>query len=244
MACLTVPAGACDAHMHVFDPRFPACAPVPARAEVSAYRQVQARLGTARTVVVQPRAYGTDNRITLDAIAQLGAAQARGIAVLRPDVSDRELQRLHDGGIRGVRFTLYTPRHAPLDFDTVEPVAQRVRCLGWHLQLHWTAQQIADHEDLLRRLPVPLVFDHLARLPLPQGAGHPAFGIVRDLAVQGRAWVKLSGPYLCSRAGAGDAEVQALARAWVACAPDRVVWGSDWPHVTEQPHAPDAVNLL
>ena len=244
MAGLTVPDGACDAHVHVFDPRFAACAPVIAGADVRAYRQVQARLGTSRTVVVQPRAYGTDHRVTLDAIAQLGTARARGIAVLRPDVSERELQRLHEGGIRGVRFTLHTPQHAPLDFGLVEPVAQRIRPLGWHLQLHWTAQQIVSHEALLRRLPVPLVIDHLARVPLPQGARHPAFAIVRELALQGRAWVKLSAPYLCSPAGVDAQEVHALARAWVACAPDRLVWGSDWPHATEQPHPPDAVHLL
>ena len=246
MARTALPAGSCDAHMHIFDARFPGQSPVPSGATAADYRQVQARLGTTRTVVVQPRPHGTDNGVTLDAIAQLGLENARGIAVVRPDVSDDALQALHAGGIRGVRFTLYTPRQAPLTFDMVEPVAQRVRDLGWHLQLHWTADQIVAHEALLRRLRVPLVFDHLARLPLPAGTRHPAFAIVRDLLAQQRAWVKLSGAYLDSRLGAAASytDVLAVARAWVECAPDRLVWGSDWPHTTESAHPPDDAQLL
>lgn len=246
MPAIPMPAGACDAHMHVFDARFASPVRVPAAATVADYRPVQARLGTTRTVVVQPRPYGTGNSVTLDAIARLGRENARGVGVVRPDVSDGELYRLHEGGIRGVRFTLYTPEHAPLAFDMVEPVALRIHDLGWHLQLHWTADQVVAHESVLRRLRVPLVFDHLARLPLPEGTRHPAFGIVRDLLAQGRTWIKLSGAYLCSRAGAaaGYADVLALARAWVGCAPDRLVWGSDWPHTTEAAHPPDTVHLL
>ena len=156
--------------MHVFDARF-APSPQPAgglleRATVADYRRLQRRIGTQRTVVVQPRPHGIDNRVTLDAIAALGLHNTRGIAVLRPDVTDRELERLHAGGIRGIRFTLFTPTNALTDFTMVEPLAQRIEPFGWHLQLHWTAEQIAEHAPLLARLPCDLVFDHLARLPL------------------------------------------------------------------------------
>lgn len=241
-----LPAGACDSHIHVFEPGLTGRGFVPASAAATDYQQVQARLGTSRTVIVQPRAYGTDNRVTLEAIARLGQRDTRGIAVLHPDVPERELDALHAGGIRGVRFTLYTPENAAVDFSMVEPLARRIARLGWHLQLHWTADQIVQHAPLLARLPVDLVFDHLARLPLPGGTAHPAFGVVRELLEKKRAWVKLSGAYLCSLQGAAAAyaDVAPLARAWVACAPDRLVWGSDWPHTTEHNPAPDALRLL
>ena len=232
------PEGACDAHMHVYDRRFELLGSPDAMvdgATADDYRVVQQRIGTQRTVVVQPRVHGTDNSVTLDAIRALGAANARGVAVVRPDVTDAELERLHAGGIRGIRFTLYTPANATTDFSMVEPLAQRVHALGWHVQLHWNADQIAEHAALLARLPCMIVFDHLARLPLPDAKAHPAFGIVSRLRDGGRTWIKLSGAYLDSKAGAagGYADTTAIAQAWVRQAPERVVWGSDWPHPTE-----------
>ncbi|MBW8719894.1 MAG: amidohydrolase family protein, partial [Variovorax paradoxus] len=176
-----------------------------------------------------------DNSVTLDAIRTLGAARTRGVAVVRPDVSDAELERLHAGGIRGIRFTLYTAANAMTGFEMVEPLAQRVHALGWHVQLHWNADQIAGHAALLARLPCTIVFDHLARLPLPGAMAHPAFDVVSRLRDSGRTWIKLSGAYLDSKAGAagGYADTSAIAQAWVRQAPERVVWGSDWPHPTE-----------
>jgi predicted TIM-barrel fold metal-dependent hydrolase len=234
--------------MHIYDRRFLAGRSGEGFVEgasVADYRKVQARIGTHRTVVVTPRTYDTDNSVTLNAIAHLGLDHARGVAVLRPDVTDSELAALHDGGIRGIRFTLYTPRNAVVSFDMVEPLARRVAELGWHVQLHWTAEQIVEHEAMLARLPAVIVFDHLARLPLPAGASHSAFSIVRRLAGSGRVWVKLSGPYLDSAVGleGGYADTKATARAWVSALPERVVWGSDWPHVTES-HKPDDTTLL
>jgi predicted TIM-barrel fold metal-dependent hydrolase len=113
----------------------------------------------------------------------------------------------------------------------VEPLARRVASLGWHLQLHWTAKQIVENESLLRRLPTPLVFDQMARLPVDNGVHHPAFGVVLKLMHQRRAWVKLSGPYLESRTGPEDDFSRRRSDCHdVGCArPDRLVWGSDWP---------------
>jgi predicted TIM-barrel fold metal-dependent hydrolase len=242
---MAVPAGACDAHIHIFDPRFAPALPGAATfagATAADYRAVQKRLGTQRAVVVTPRIHVTDNRVTLDAIQQLGIEHTRGVAVLRPGVTDAELQALHAGGIRGIRFTLYTPQQAATTFEMVEPLSRRVSELGWHVQLHWTAGQIVEHRELLARLPSTIVFDHLARLPLPQGTAHPAFGVVRRLLDNGRTWVKLSGPYLDSQAGEAGAyaDSDAVARAWVQAAPQRLVWGSDWPHVTETAKPDDA----
>jgi predicted TIM-barrel fold metal-dependent hydrolase len=239
---VVVPSQACDAHMHIYDARFPVHSAMVDGATAADYRGLQARLGTRRTVVVTPRACGTDNRVTLDAITQLGREHTRGVAVVTPAVGDAELANLDAGGIRGIRFTLYTLDNAPTTFEMVEPLAHRVHELGWHLQLHWTADQIVEHAAMLRRLPCPLVFDHLARLPEPAGIRHPAFAFVRGLLQEGRAWVKLSGAYLDTTVGAAGnyADATIVARAWIAAAPGRMVWGSDWPHPTERTKPDDA----
>lgn len=241
-----VPALACDAHLHIFDSELDPSTTAGQDATVAQYRTVQELLGTQRAVIVQPRLYGTDHRVTLDAIARLGIANTRGIAVVHPDVPEQELHRLHQGGIRGVRMSLYTAKNAVVGFDMLEALAHKVHAMGWHLQLHWTADQIAEHAPTLLKLPVTLVFDHLARLPVPQGIAHPAYVVVRELLQQGRAWIKLSGAYLNTalRPGEGYADVQDIARAWVQLAPDRLVWGSDWPHTTEPHQKPDDSGLL
>ena len=245
----TVPEGACDAHMHVYDRRFATVGPPDALvygATVDDYRLLQQRIGTQRTVVVQPRVHGTDNAVTLAAIRSLGLRHARGIAVVRPDVTDAELERLHAGGIRGIRFTLYTATHAAVDFSMVEPLAHRVHGLGWHVQLHWSAEQIIEHAALLARLPCTVVFDHLARILEPDARAQPAFAIVSRLLENGRTWIKLSGAYLNSTVGAagGYADTEAIARRWACQAPDRLVWGSDWPHPTEPIDKPDDAALF
>jgi predicted TIM-barrel fold metal-dependent hydrolase len=240
-----VPALACDAHMHIYDRARGTGAGVLAQAGVAEYRALQARLGTTRTVIVTPRAHGTDNTPTLDGIARLGAERTRGVAVVDTSVTDAELEGLHAGGVRGIRFTLYTPENAPTSFAMVEPLAARVHALGWHVQLHWTAAQIVEHAAMLERLPTPMVFDHLARLPAADGPRHPAFEVVRRLIDRDRAWAKLSGAYLDSVVGeaGGYADVEAIARAWSEVAAERTVWGSDWPHPTER-HKPDDARLM
>lgn len=238
----------CDSHIHIYDRAFLKrndAAAFQENADVDAYRKVQALIGTERVVIVTPRVYGTDNAVTVDAIRQLGIDNARGIAVLNPDVTDDELAALDKGGIRGIRFTLYTAKNAAVGFDMVEPLAHRVAELGWHVQLHWTAEQIIEHQAMLRRMPATMVFDHRARLPLEADEHHAAFKIVRRLADAGRAWIKLSGPYLDSAVGLEHryADITPVARAWVQAAPERLVWGSDWPHVTETEKPNDAFLL-
>lgn len=238
----------CDSHIHIYDRAFLARDDVAGfvdGADVDAYRKVQARMGSRRVVIVTPRIYGTDNAVTVDAVRQIGIDNARGIAVLHPDVTDAELDALNKGGIRGIRFTLYTATNAAVGFEMVEPLAHRVAELGWHVQLHWTAEQLVEHRAMLQRLPCTMVFDHRARLPLQQGVNHEAFSIVRDLADADRAWIKLSGPYLDSKVGLAGryADITPMARAWVDAVPERLVWGSDWPHVTEA-REPDDLMLF
>jgi predicted TIM-barrel fold metal-dependent hydrolase len=245
---LAIPAHACDCHLHIYDARFPQtadAAALQALATVNEYRLLQKRLGTTRAVVVTPRNYGVENDVTLDAIAQLGSKSTRGVAVLRSDVSDATLSALHAGGIRGVRFSLYTPKNAAASFEMVEPLAARIAKFGWHLQLHWTADQIVEHEAMLKRLPTQIVFDHMSRLPQPLGLRHPAVKIVEYLLAQGRTWIKLSGAYLDSQVGeAGQfLDIDPVARHWIATAPQRLVWGSDWPHPTEA-NKPNDANMM
>jgi len=204
----------------------------PSNATVAHYRALQKRIGTTRVVVVQPRNYAIDNRVTLDAIAQLGP-NARGIAVLHPTVTDAELKAMAQGGIRGIRFTLGDPATAVVKVDMIEPLARRIVDLGWHIQFNVEGEQIVEMADLLRRLPTQMVFDHLANPPVADGTSHPSHAIVRSLIDSGRAWVKLSGAYSNSRVGPPDyPEATKVAQAFVKAAPERLVWGSDWPHPT------------
>jgi D-galactarolactone isomerase len=244
---LKPPANACDCHMHIYDAeRFPPLRPgsrLQSNAGVREYRLLQQRIGTTRTVVVTPAVYVTDNRVTLDAIAQLGP-NARGVAVIHPTFTDAELRTLAEGGIRGIRFTQFDAATATTTIDMIEPLSQRVNELGWHVQIHMRGDQIADAAQLWPRLASSIVFDHLGRLPHPAGIDHPAFGIIRRLIDKGRTWVKLSGAYLDTKVGAPSyADASKVAQAYVEAAPERLVWGSDWPHPTESStHKPnDAV---
>lgn len=245
---LIVPENACDSHLHIYDDRFAQvvdAASTVENATVKEYRLLQQRLGTRRAIIVTPRSYGTDNRVTTDAIAQLGIENARGVAVLRSDATDETMNELDRAGVRGLRFSLYTPKNAAASFEMVEPLAKRINRLGWHLQLHWTADQFVEHADMLERLPCPLVLDHMGRLPQPIGINHPAVALIERLLEQGKTWIKLSGAYLDSQVGVSlnFSDVDAVARHWIAKAPDRLVWGSDWPHPTET-HKPDDAKML
>jgi predicted TIM-barrel fold metal-dependent hydrolase len=243
---LKAPLNAADCHMHIYDPRFPEppnARPSPSNATVADYRLLQKRNGTTRVVVVQPRAYATDNRVTLDALSQLGA-NARGIAVLHPTVTDAELKKLDAGGIRGIRFSLGEAATAVVTIDMVEPLAKRIAPLGWHIQIHAPGDLFVEQADLLRRLPTPIVIDHMGRLTPAAGLDHPAFGIIRGLIDKGRAWLKLAGAYLNTRIGPpGYPDATQIARAWVKAAPERLVWGSDWPHPSEN-NKPDDARLF
>ena len=206
------------------------------------YRLLQRRLGTTRNIVVTPSAYGTDNSCTLDALTKFGPDTTRGVAVVDTTVPDEELRRLADYGIRGIRFTLFDPATSVTSVDMIEPLAKRVNELGWHVQIHMRADQIVEAKDLLLGLTSPIVFDHIGRLPQPDGIDHPAFPIICTLIDRGKTWVKLSSPYQDSKVGPPTyADVSKVAQAFVKYAPERMVWGSDWPHPTEKEKPDDAI---
>lgn len=243
-ALVDMPADACDCHMHIYDERFewaPGARLLHPPATVAMYRRLQQRLGTARNVVVTPSAYGTDNRCTLDALAQLGIT-ARGVAVVDTTVTDNELTRLDLAGVKGLRFNLALG--SVTSVAMIEPLARRVATLGWHLQINMSNDEMLANRERFLRLPVPVVFDHFARIPLQSGPAHPVFDLVAGLMRDQRASVKLSGAYLGSKVGAPSySDVAPLARALIDAAPGQVIWGSDWPHPTEQ-HKPDDARLL
>ncbi|HTK00327.1 MAG TPA: amidohydrolase family protein [Bordetella sp.] len=243
-----IPADACDSHLHIFDPRFaeqPGNGAPFEGGTVGEYKAVAARMGTRRAVIVQAKRYGTDNSCMLDAVAQFHG-QARGIAVVAPDVDDATLRHLDAGGTRGLRFSVWNPADTVMTVDMIEGLARRIADLGWHVQLHMSGDQIVAHAAMFSRLPCPIVFDHMARLPAGLGVRHPAWGIVRSLIDGGKCWVKLAGAYLNTLEGGPDyRDATAIAQAYVQAAPQRLVWGSDWPHVTERRHGPpDTVALL
>jgi predicted TIM-barrel fold metal-dependent hydrolase len=242
---LKAPPHACDCHLHIYDAaRFPpAQAGAEPNARVEEYRLLQQRLGTTRCVVVTPRPYVTDNRVTLDAIARLGT-NARGVAVIHPTVTGMELDALARGGIRGIRCSLAAnpANFAATTRDMIEPLSKRVSELGWHVQISMSADQLVAAEDLWARLPSVLVFDHMGRIPQPTGLKHPAFAIIRRLVDKGRTWVKLSVGYDNTKDGPPTyADVGKLAQAYIQAAPERMVWGSDWPHPGEIHKEDDAL---
>ncbi|HEY1946322.1 MAG TPA: amidohydrolase family protein [Bryobacteraceae bacterium] len=236
---LKAPANATDCHHHIYDSRFPMNPAVqshPGDATVADYRLFQRRIGTMRNIVVLPSPYGVDNRCLLDALSQFGV-RARGIAVVHPDVSDSDLKLFDQAGVRGLRFTL-APR-SMTSIEMVEPLAKRAAALGWHIQINGVADRILAAMPVFSRLPVPVVFDHLAHAP---SAKSPLFAAVAKLLQSGKAWVKLSGAYVDTKVGPPTyADTSAVAKAFVKEAPQRLVWGSDWPHPSEKNKPDDAL---
>ncbi|MDR6215384.1 D-galactarolactone isomerase [Paracidovorax wautersii] len=243
-----LPAGACDCHVHLYDSRFPAEPAArlrPPDAGMDDLRALQRRIGTQRAVLVTPSTYGTDNRCMLEGLAALGD-NARGVAVIGGQESDAELQRLHEAGVRGVRLNLSLGVSGTV--DSLLPLAQRIAPLGWHLQLLMAPELLAQQASVLRQLPVPLVFDHFGRIAPALAGRHAAHTLLLELLKDGRAWVKLSGGYIVSeRHAVDDPALDALAASYLRAAPERVVWGSDWPHATAsagvQPLPDDALQV-
>jgi len=246
---LKMPADACDCHHHIYDSKFPIAPSAtlkPGDAKAADYQALQKRIGTTRSVVVQPSTYGNDNSCTLAGMAQLGPA-SRGVAVVDTSVTDGELKRLHGLGIRGIRFNLV--QAGATTVDMLEPLSKRVADLGWHVQIHQTGDGIVKMEDVLQKVASPIVFDHMGRIPKDVGVDHPAYTVISRLIDKGRTWVKISGAYMDTKVGPPTyADSTKLARAFVKLAPQRMVWGSDWPHPTakddDKPNDATLVDLL
>lgn len=243
---LQIPSGACDCHMHVFGPF--AGFPLPSGvSEVPLYPYedyvaMRRRLGIARTVYVQPNAYGDDNSCVLDAIVRDGDA-ARGIAVVDPDAPDEMLRSLHIGGVRGLRF--HEMEGGRLRFTHLKGLAHRIAELGWHAQVQFDGDILVDAEALLSTLPIDIVIDHMGRIPISGGLDRPAFKVLLRLLESGRCWVKMSAPYHVSKSGPPHYDdCTERVRAMIDAAPDRLVWASNWPHPSVPVNKPDDADLL
>lgn len=240
-----LPPGATDCHHHIFDPRFPR----PNGRQgiwgtVADYRLLLRRLGLSRSVITSPQSYGFDNSCLVDALDNLGAT-TRGVAAVKLDVSDQELARLHTHGVRGIR--LYLIGDAPTPPELFNAYAERIASLGWHIQMVAVqGDALVAAESALAKLPCTLVVDHFGYVSQPEGIGHPSMDSLRRLLDTGRVYVKLSAPYITSRVGqpAYD-DVDEVALALVRHAPERMLWGTDWPHplVTTDPKPDDASML-
>jgi D-galactarolactone isomerase len=242
---LKAPENTCDTHMHFYDKKYPlaptAVLAPPDDGSVATYRTVQRRLGLRRTVVVQPTAYGFDNSCTLDGMAALGD-DARGIAVVDDAVSDAELRRLTDAGMRGLRLQMVPGGAIP--WDTADAVVRRVQSAGWHTQLQMDGRLFPDREAQILAWPGRIVIDHVGRFFVPVPVEHAAFRSLMRMVDTGRVWVKLSAPYEVSKIGPPlYDDVGALAKALVAGAPERMLWASNWPH-PGQKVVPDEALLL
>jgi D-galactarolactone isomerase len=238
--------GACDCHMHIYDARFPLAAKARRQepdALVPDYRKVQRALGLERVVVVQPTAYGKDNRCTLEAISKFGAS-ARGVAIIDDATDDTEVKRLTRGGMRGVRFRMTGDPELP--WEMLPRMAARMAGHGWHIQFQMDGRELHTRESLLKALPCELVVEHIGKFFEPVGVDHPGFQALLRLIDGGRSWVKLSGAYMMSKSGPPLYEdIGALAKALVAHAPERMVWGSNWPHpMSTRDTMPDDSQLL
>ena len=244
-----VPANACDCHHHIYDKRFPA-SPHWTRgfseATVADYRALQQRLGLSRNVIVQPSTFGVDNRCLLDALTQIGSTKARGIVVIDELTTDEELRHMFSLGVRGVRVNFMSPQTwGQTTLERLTSTAKRIAPLGWHVQILMSGDQIAAAEATLAGLPTQLVIDHLGRIPQPGGDMHEGTKAVLRLLANGRTWVKLSEPYEDSKVGPpGYEDASSVAKAYVSAAPNRTIWGSDWPHPTVAKDKPDDADLL
>src|SRR5260370_41196224 len=198
---LKAPANACDCHMHIYDAKYPTAPSAtlkPPDALVADYKLLQNRIGTTRNVIVTPSTYGTDNGVTLEAIAQIGPT-ARGVAVVDTSVPGAELKRMNDLGIRGIRFNLV--QAGATTVEMIEPLSKRVNDLGWHIQIHMKGEQIAGIEDLLLRGPSPIVFDHPGRLAPPNSFDYAGLKTMSKLLDCGMNRCMLSSGYEDSQVG-------------------------------------------
>ena len=246
-----MPPGACDAHCHVFGPadRFPYApdrAYTPPDAPYEDLVRLHRVLGVERAVIVHASCHGSDMRVTLDTIARSDGAM-RGIAVVDPGVTDADLAALDAGGIRGVRFNFVKHLGGMPDMAFFERVLAQVEPLGWHVVLHLDSEDVVELAPRIARIPVPFVIDHMGRVKAKNGLDQAPFRQLLELVRNPLAWVKICGAERVSSAGAPFRDALPFARALVEAAPDRVLWGTDWPHPNiagDMPNDGDLVDLL
>jgi 2-pyrone-4,6-dicarboxylate lactonase len=246
----TPPPGACDTHFHVFGPPhlFPYVESrryTPPAAPIEHFFGMAAIVGIERGIMVQPQVHQWDSASTLDAIAK-GEGRLLGMVHANPEATEAEYRKLHAGGVRGVRFNLREGTGGRFDGARLQRVITQVASLGWPIDLHIEADFLAQHAELVRRIPLPVIIDHFGNVPSRE---HPAFKILFDLLGEGHIWLKISGADRLMSRGGRYQEIVPLARALLARANERIIWGTDWPHSNifkhgTMPNDGDLMNML
>jgi predicted TIM-barrel fold metal-dependent hydrolase len=244
----TLPAGSCDTHFHVFEPGYPSV-PQPLytfpEASVEQYLRLTDHLGIDRMVLVQPTYYGTDSRLLVDTLKRIGQ-RARGVARIEDDDSDAELDRLDQAGVRALRLDLFARAAWPLDqiIAYIRAMAARAEPRGWHLQFYTPGTMVRDLLPFLADFEHPFVIDHMGYMKASEGLTAEDFARLVEVLDGGYAYIKLSGPYRVAP-GAPLSSTAPIGRALVSARPDRLIWGSDWPHLPDgQRDTGELLNLL
>jgi 2-pyrone-4,6-dicarboxylate lactonase len=247
----TLPANAADAHCHIFGPaaKFPFAekrAYTPPDSGIDRFEELQHRLGLNRAVFVQASCHGTDNSAMVDALRR-GDGRYAGVAMIDESFTDADIATLHEAGVRGTRFNFVQHLGGAPDLAVFWRLVDRVQPFGWHIVLHFDANDLAEHLTLLDRMPCPFVIDHMARVSTDAGINQEPFGALLGLMDDERCWVKISGAERLTAGGNPPYDdVVPFARALIDAAPHRILWGTDWPHpnVRHMPDDGDLVDLL
>ncbi len=244
-----LPARACDSHCHVFGPaaQFPFAASStyePVDAGKDTLFQRHRFLGIDRAVIVQASCHGTNNDAMLDAL-QAGGDNYRGVAVVDRDISDSELAAMHVQGVRGVRFNFVKRLGGGKPLDHYETILAKIAPLGWHIIVYFDAEDLVELEPFLQRIKVPVVIDHMGRVPVEEGLDSNAFKLLHNLLLNDeKYWVKVSCAERLSKTGPPYADVDPVALKLIETVSDRVLWGTDWPHPNMKSHMPDDGQLV
>jgi 2-pyrone-4,6-dicarboxylate lactonase len=241
---------ACDAHCHVFGPaaKFPydpKASYHPPDAPFASLQELHKKLGLERAVIVHASCHGPDMRATLDAIARSGG-KYRGTAIIDESYTEDDFRKLHEGGIRGVRFNFVKHLGGRPDMAFFKTTVDRVKAMGWHLILHLDANDLIELRDLFMKIPVPMVIDHMGRVKGADGLDQPAFKTLLGFMQNEKFWVKVCGAERVSSSGPPFTDAIPFARALIEAAPDRILWGTDWPHpnVKWMPNDGDLLDLF
>jgi 2-pyrone-4,6-dicarboxylate lactonase len=242
------PPGACDAHCHIFGPGdvypyAPDRSYTPPDAPLSRFKALQKTLGLSRAVLVNASCHGSDNTVIVDAIAQSGGAY-RGVANSDDSFTEKDFEKLHLAGFRGVRFNFVKHLGGMPDMGEFQRTLERIRPFGWHIDLHFDAGDLIEHDALLKSLPVPFIIDHMGRVPTKNGLGQEPFKLLLNLARNNeKCWIKISGSERIS-SGPPFTDAVPFAQALIEAAPDRILWGTDWPHPNIAKHMPNDGDLV
>ncbi len=244
----TLPDNACDVHFHVFEPGYSSVAKPHYTfpdGTLSKYLAVCDHLGIDRMVLVQPSYYGTDNRLTIDALEKLGS-RARGVVMVEENISDDDLDAYHVAGVRAIRLDLFARASwAREDIHSyIKRMIEKARPRGWHIQFYTPGYVVRDLVPFLGTLKDDFVIDHMGYMLEEDGLTNDDFVKLLKLLEKGKAWLKLSAPYRIAK-GRGYKSVEHLAKGIVDARPDRAIWGTDWPHLTDGSRdSGELVNLL